>query len=288
LADRPELLALQGSGVTETSIVIKTCRKDLASYVELQSDLLAFGHSAVRVCAPATDIDAFEPVVAKQFELVSADDLLGCFGWPCRLHDNWYTQQLYKLLLVVTSPTEACWVLDSNTLLLEPLADPWCEERVVLSLGGLQPADRRWFDSSARFLALPPSGPPVAPVNQPLRRSVARALLTWIAGIYCSSPVRVLIASMVAGVRRGGPFWTEYGLYRTYAFHRARQAHFFRRGIRDVAYYRHTREGKQLDEWLGWLKHSRPQMVKVYARRPGFHMSERALRVLCERIRACR
>jgi hypothetical protein len=180
-------------------------------------------------------------------------------------------------------------VVDANTLLLRPLPDPWRGERVILSLGALQPADRCWFHASAHFLGLPRSGPPIAPVNQPLRRSVARAMLRWIARVHrAASPLSPLVAGMVAGSRRGMPFWTEYGLYRGFAFHAARKSHLYRDGTRDLAYDRHGHEGGCLEQWLRGLKRDRPGMVKVYARRPGFRWGEQALRRLCDRIPACR
>jgi hypothetical protein len=92
---------------------------------------------------------------------------------------------------------------------------------------------------------------------------------------------------MRSGRNLGAPLWTEYGLYRSYAAHVARSAHDYGY-VYDVAYYKHDRHGRQLDRWLHELQDKRPLMVKVYAQRPSYRLGDRELRVLCDRIRACR
>jgi hypothetical protein len=124
-------------------------------------------------------------------------------------------------------------------------------------------------------------------VNQPLRRSVVRALLAWIARAYSCSPLDALVPATLAGRHRDDPVWTEYGLYRSFAFHVAPSAHGYG-DVRSVAYYDHQVQGPRLVEWLRELGEDRPSMVKVYARRPTYRLAERELRELCEQIRACR
>jgi hypothetical protein len=272
----------------EASIVVKTYRDDLWSYVQLQTDLATFGHEAVRVCVPERDLGLFRSVLTPGFELVSSERLLRRFAFPHPVNENWYSQQLLKLLLVATSPTEACWVLDSNTLLMQPLPDPWQERRVVLALAELGAPDRSWFEASARFLGLPSDGPRIAPVNQPLRRTVVRALLKWIARTHGCPALEALVPAMIAGCRRGSPFWTEYGLYRSFAFHVAPRAHCYGDGIRDVAYYHRDRQGRYLEEWLAGLRLSRPHMVKFYARRPDYRLDVYEIGRICDLIRECR
>jgi hypothetical protein len=274
--------------VTDTPIVVKTCRSDLQSYVQLQMDLVRFGHTRVLVCVPEAELAAFDPVVSAGFELVSADRLLRRFGWPFRLREDWSSQQLFKLLLVAASDNEVCWVVDSNTLLMEPLPDPWQDGQVRLALGALNPFDTRCFESSARFIGVSPRGPSVDPVNQPLRVSVVRALLDRIQRVYSCEPVTALIWSMYASGRDGARVWTEYGLYRSFAFHVARFAHRYYEDTERVAYYNHAREGLRVRQWLCSLKSSQPKMVKVYARRPTYRMDTRELCRLCDQIRACR
>jgi hypothetical protein len=288
LAARSELLALRGRAVTDPPIVVKTCRSDLQSYVQLQMDLVRFGHNRVLVCVPDPDLATFDRMVSADFALIGADGLLRGCGWPFRLRDDWSSQQLFKLLLVAASGHEACWVLDANTLLLEPLPDPWQEGQVVLAVGTPHPFDTRCFDSSARFLGVPPDGPSMDPVNQPLRGTVVRALLEWIEHRYFCRAVEALVSSIYAGRGRPTPLWTEYGLYRSFAFHVATSAHRYHEDSERVAYYNHARHGPQLQQWLGSLKRSRPKMVKVYARRPDYLMETRELDQLCDRIRACR
>jgi hypothetical protein len=272
--------------MTDPRIVVKTCRADLESYVELQSDLDRFGYKKVLICVPEADLRAFDRLLSPGFELLSADRLLRSFGWPVGLRESWSSQQLFKLLLVAVSDSEVCWVVDSNTLLMEPLPDPWQEGKIVLSVGDLNPFDRRCFESSARFLNLPLRGPAMDPVNQPLRASVVHALFARIARLYPGSPVSTLIMSLYAADRHGIPAWTEYGLYRTFAFHAAEAAHCFGEGTERVGYYDHEQEGERVEEWLGSLKRTSPKMVKVYARRPTYRMDVSEYHRLCERIRA--
>ena len=270
------------------AIAIKTFRGDLPSYAQLQADLLAYGHHRVRVCVPERDLDLFRPLLAAGFELVSSERILRRFAFLEPVGESWLSQQLLKLLLVAASPTEACWLIDANTLLMRPLPDPWDDGRVVLALQGLASSDRLWFASSAEFLGLPGAGPPIAPVNQPLRRSVVRAMLARIRGDHGRPAIDTLVGAMRAGSRRGSPLWTEYGLYRSFAFHLAPDAHLCVEGIRDVAYFHRDRQGRDLAAWLEAIRRSKPHMVKLYARRPQYSLDVYEVARLCDQIRECR
>jgi hypothetical protein len=270
------------------SIAIKACARDLRSYVVLQEELASLTKSPIRLCVPDEDIGAFDSIVANGVELVPTGQLLNAFGFRGCLPDNWYSQQLYKLLLLASSTTEVCWVLDANTILLKPLPDPWHKRSVALDLELQLPVDKLWFQASADFLGLPEAGAPIRAVNQPLRRSVTRKLLRWIHRVYGRPPVITLAAAMIAGVRRSQPLWTEYGLYSSFAYHFAPEAHSYGTALDRLAYYRHSIEGQRVMDWLGELRAEPPHMVKVYAWRPNYCLGDAEFTRICDQIRQCR
>ncbi|NOT39094.1 MAG: hypothetical protein HOP13_01220 [Alphaproteobacteria bacterium] len=265
--------------------VVKTFRRDLQSYLQLQDDLQRFDCANIRLCVPVDDLAAFSRIVAADVELVSSEQVLASFGFHRVLPESWYSQQLLKLLLVASSTVETCWVLDANTILLRP--PPRAHDdggRIVLSCDRPTEEDRQWYASSARFLGMPISGPRMAAVNQPLSRKAVRALLRFVAVRTRCHPVYALAGSMLIGQFRREPVWTEFGLYRSFATHVLPALHRFSK-VRRTVYYRHEIEGRAFDQWLYQVNERRPAMVKVYARRPTGAIPPTRLSAICDRIR---
>jgi hypothetical protein len=267
-------------------ICVKTFRGDRRSFIEFQSYLTRLDRYNLSLCVPAADLEDFRSLAAPGSWLISNEDLLARFGVHHRLRESWYSQQLYKLLLVAVSSEEINWVLDANTLLLQALPEFSPIDPIPLAREEPLPEDLKWFAASAGFLGLPPPDVPIAPINQPLRRSVARQMLNFIARRSGNNPVAELACSMVAGQRAGSPIWTEFGLYHCFARCFTPSAH--RVGeYRRIHYYRHHVEGQILAEWLMEIKRTRPSMLKVYARRPNiYQLTNRQLDSVYDRIRA--
>jgi hypothetical protein len=281
---RPKLLVVRNQTMTQ-HICVKTFRGDRRSFIEFQSYLTRIDRYTLSLCVPATDLEDFRSLAAPGSWLTSNEDLLARFGVHHPLRESWYSQQLFKLLLVAVSPAEINWVLDANTLLLEPLPEFSPIDPIPLALDDLLPEDLKWFAASAQFLGLPPPDTPIAPVNQPLRRSVVQQMLSFIAWRSGKNPVAELADCIVAGQRAGSPIWTEFGLYHCFATYLAPAAHRLGENRR-IYYYRHHREGPKFPKWLLEIKRTRPPMLKVYARRPDiYQLTNRQLDAVYERIR---
>ena len=265
------------------TVCVKTYGGDKRGFVEFQSSSALVGPCKFCICVPEADLESFRKLVAPGSLLITNEELLARFGVHCKLRESWSSQQLFKLLLVAVSSSEINWVLDANTLLLQPLPEFSAYAPVPLALDALLPEEFQWFTASAKFLGLPPPEVPMATVNQPLRRSVVQEMLGYIARRSGKNPVEELIDQMVRGQRAGRPAWTEYGLYNTFARYCTPQAHRLGKERR-IFYYRHDKEGRNFERWLAEIALKKPQMLKIYAHRFNYQLSDSQLDRIYGRI----
>jgi hypothetical protein len=100
-------------------IVIKTRRKDLVTYLQLQADLVTHCRlgGKVYVIVPGEDVPLFTGVIHQDFLVKSSEQILELAGYSGEFPDTWSTQQIVKILAMHLVTNEHYLVLDSNTLM---------------------------------------------------------------------------------------------------------------------------------------------------------------------------
>jgi hypothetical protein len=271
-------------------VLIKTTRHDIVPYLQLQSDLLK--HSSLQgqvyVTVPAQDYELFRSRISAAFELVTDQHILSLAHYDDPVEDNWFTQQLIKLLSFVVVRHEAYLVVDANTLINKDFSES--EFRVqgewVYALEN-DFANNGWERNSRRFLGLSPT--PIAgfrPVNQVFVKRNVQSLLQYIEHRHQAQAVTVLLRSHRQSYDTDVLQWTEYNLYGAFSMFVARKSgHMFH--PQSVVYFDPLKAPAIKAQILREIRNKKPLMVKVYKRRPLRHIAIREYQSAVEQVKAC-
>jgi hypothetical protein len=276
--------SLKGLPVKPLDVVIKTRRKDLATYLPLQDDLAC--HSRLRgrvyVIVPAEDIPLFREVVRQEFIVASSEQLLELAGYSGEFTDTWVTQQIIKILAALLVTHEQYLILDSNTLLGFDFDETFFLRGTdyIYALGDFH--DAAWELQTRNFLKLHQADRIYGfrAVNQIFKRGNVTRLIDYVEALHQEHVVAALLRYSDEFFTE---YWTEYALYGVFIrciLHGT--GHYFEKR-HDV---RHFSFKNDFSEFLAEVERERPLMIKLHKRRPRYELTSEEYAECVAKIKA--
>jgi hypothetical protein len=248
-------------------VVIKTARRDLHTYQQLQRDVLRHSklQGRVYVITHPSDLACYEQVVSPQFTLISTDHVLKLFGYRDELEDDWHTQQIIKILAAGVVAHEQYLILDANTLINFDFDENHFYRAGYYLYAAKDHSDLEWDKHARKFLQLKPDGELYGfrSVNQIFYKANALALVEYLEKLYGANIVELL--STPAEV------WTEFKIYGYFCRSVLKTSGHFFQNSDDVISM--NKANGDITGFAQWLRYSRPLMVKLYQHRPSYHLS---------------
>jgi Family of unknown function (DUF6492) len=263
-------------------IVVKTRRKDLETYLQLQSDLVTHCRlqGKVYIIAPGVDVSLFRPVLDKDFVLVSSEQVIELAGYSGEFPDTWLTQQIIKILAVHLIGNEQYLILDSNTLIGFDFDERFFRRgaNYVYATGEFH--DVVWELQTRNFLKLHKADRLYGfrAVNQIFIKENVRRLIDYVEALYKENMVRILLSY---SDEFSTEYWTEYALYGVFtrSILGSGTGHFFARR-NDVLHFSFRQD---FGKFLAEVARERPLMIKLHKRRPRYELtSEEYARYVAE------
>jgi hypothetical protein len=275
-------------------IYVKTTLRDLQSFVYLQEDLMRFHRirGPIVVSVPDAHLDKFRPLVSRCFRLITDTEILRSAGLS-GLEDNWFSQQLMKLLVSALFGDCAYLALDSNTVLNDELTEQRFMEcgRWNYEIQRSSGPNALWRTKSAQFLQMtaPLEGFDVRPVNQVLIPSQIKLLGKRLEELYSMRWQEVLSQSCVEAYRDDRVIWTEFHLYGLYnRFFSTQRDHCYT-AKNTLRYFIPVADRVDLGSVSSEFRRQAVFMVKAYKHHSGISLSDADYADVATTIRlACR
>jgi len=252
-------------------IVVKTRRKDLETYLQLQTDLEMHCRlqGNVYVIAPGVDLSLFKTVLDKDFILVSSEQVLDLAGYSGEFPDTWITQQIIKILAAHLIGNEQYLILDSNTLLSFDFDERFFRRgtNYVYATGEFH--DVAWELQSRNFLKLHKADRLYGfrAVNQIFIKENVRRLIDYVETLYKKNIVPILLSYSDEFTTE---YWAEYALYGVFIrCIPGGLGHYFARR-NDVLHFSFRQD---FSEFLAEVARERPLMIKLHKRRPRYELT---------------
>ena len=252
-------------------IVVKTRRKDLETYLQLQTDLEMHCRlqGNVYVIAPGVDLSLFKTVLDKDFILVSSEQVLDLAGYSGEFPDTWITQQIIKILAAHLIGNEQYLILDSNTLLSFDFDERFFRRgtNYVYATGEFH--DVAWELQSRNFLKLHKADRLYGfrAVNQIFIKENVRRLIDYVETLYKKNIVPILLSYSDEFTTE---YWAEYALYGVFIrCIPGGMGHYFARR-NDVLHFSFRQD---FSEFLAEVARERPLMIKLHKRRPRYELT---------------
>ncbi|HZT61405.1 MAG TPA: DUF6492 family protein [Pyrinomonadaceae bacterium] len=249
-------------------IVIKTTRRDLHTYQQLQRDIERHSklHGNVYVIVNPPDAACYAEVVSPQFTLVPTEEILKLYGHHGGMADDWHTQQIIKILAAAMVAHGQYIILDANTLInFDFDENHFCRAGYYLYAAG-DNSDDEWEVRARKFLRLNPEGHLFGfrSVNQIFYKANVMAMIRYLEKLYGADIVTVL--STPAEV------WTEFKIYGYFCRSVLKTSgHFFQRSDDVISM---NKANGDVEGFAKWLRHARPLMVKLYQSRPSYRLTD--------------
>ena len=252
-------------------IVIKTRRKDLATYLQLQIDLAThccLGGN-VYVIVPGEDVSLFKGIIHKDFIVASSEQVLELAGYSGEFLDTWSTQQIIKILATHLVAHEQYLVVDSNTLISFDFDEKFFLRgaNYVYALGEFH--DAAWELQTRNFLKLHQADRIYGfrAVNQIFIKENVKRLIDYVEALYKTNVVAILLNYSDEFCTE---YWAEYALYGV--FTRCildGTGHYFERR-HDVLHFSFRND---FSEFLAEVERERPLMIKFHRRRASYELT---------------
>jgi Family of unknown function (DUF6492) len=252
-------------------IVIKTRRKDLVTYLQLQADLATHCRlgGKVYVIVPGEDVSLFSGVMQKDFIVASSEQVLELAGYSGEFPDTWLTQQVVKILAMHLVEHEQYLILDSNTLIGFDFDENFFLYGIdyVYALGEFH--DAAWELQTRNFLKLHQTDRIYGfrAVNQIFIKQNVKRLIDHVEALHKGNVVTILLNYSDEFCTE---YWAEYALYGLFV--RCvldGTGHYFERR-HDVLHFSFK---KDFSEFLAEVERERPVMIKFHKRRPGYELT---------------
>jgi hypothetical protein len=289
ISSKSQRISRKRDGVTKRSarpldIVIKTKRRDFATYLRLQKDITKHSglQGKVYVIVPEREIRYFRRASASDFVLVSSEEVLKLSGYHLALRDTWSTQQVLKLAARQVVANEQYLVLDANTLISFDFDETffWRKNGYIYGVGDF--SDVAWELQSRNFLRL--SGPGrlygFRAVNQIFIRSNVGKLFAHLENLYRDHAVPSLLRYSDT---LSAEYWTEYALYGVFCRCVLPEPEHCFQKRKDLLSFSFKTE---FDRFLLQVQREHPLMIKFYKRRPSYQVSDTAYAKYVSRIKA--
>jgi hypothetical protein len=249
-------------------IVIKTTRRDLHSYQQLQRDIERHSklQGNVYVIANPPDLEAYAEVVSPRFTLVPTEEVLRRYGHHGEMKDDWHTQQIIKILAAAVVAHEQYIILDANTLLNFDFDENHFYQAGHYLYATGDYSDEEWEVRARKFLRLYRAGRLFGfrSVNQIFYKANVAAMIAHLEKRYGADIVTVL--STPAEV------WTEFKIYGYFCRCVLKASgHFFQRSGDVVSV---NAANSDVDDFAEPLRYTRPLMVKLYQFRPSYQLTD--------------
>ena len=266
-------------------VVIKTRRRDLATFLRLQEDVLK--HSGLKgrvyVFVPRGQLALFKPIVDSSFLLIPTDEVLRIFGFEGDFEDSWLTQQIIKILAVRVVANEQYLMLDSNTLLNYDFDETVFRRGMdyLYAIGYYNNVE--WELQSRNLLQLNGSGELFGfrDVNQVFLKANVIPMIEHLERMYKQNIIEILLAY---SNDRMTNYWTEFSLYGVFCVSRKETCGHYFEETNDVSYFVKTKV--DLDRFLLRIRNERPLMIKVHKHRPMYYMNDDEYSDVVSRIKA--
>ena len=252
-------------------IVIKTRRKDLETYLQLQTDLVLHCRlgGKVYVIVPGEDVSLFRTVIHKDFIAASSEQVLALAGYDEEFPDTWSTQQVIKIHAAHLVAHEQYLIIDSNTLIGFDF-----DEKFFLSGSNYVYATGEFYDAAwelqtRNFLKLRKTDRVYGfrAVNQIFIKENVRRLIDYVEALYKGNIVGILLSHSDEFCTE---YWAEYALYGVFVRCILDGAgHYFERR-RDVVHFSFRED---FSKFLAEVKQERPLMIKFHKRRPRYELT---------------
>jgi hypothetical protein len=252
-------------------IVIKTRRKDLVTYLQLQADLVTHSRLGgnVYVIVPGEDVSLFMGVIHKDFIVASSEQVLELAGYSGEFPDTWTTQQVVKILAMYLVAHEQYLILDSNTLIGFDFDENFFLRGTEYVYALREFHDAAWELQTRNFLKLHQAGRIYGfrAVNQIFIKENVNRLIDYVEALYKGNVVAILLNYSDEFCTE---YWAEYALYGV--FIRCildGTGHYFERRD-DVLHFSFK---KEFSEFLAEVERERPLMIKLHKRRPSYELT---------------
>jgi lipopolysaccharide biosynthesis glycosyltransferase len=266
-------------------IVVKTRKKDLVTYLQLQEDLTRHRRlkGKVHVIVPDRDVALFKSVIHESYQLSSSEEVVGLAGYCQVFPDTWITQQIVKLLAANLVADDQYLVLDSNTLIGFDFDESFFATPhgdYVYAVGEFR--DSAWELQSRNFLKLRRPGriQGFRAVNQIFIKANVQRLIHQLESLYQDNVVATLLRFSDEFATE---FWTEYALYGVFIqnFPGATGHAFEKRG--DVLHFSHKDDFAQ---FICRVEEAKPLMIKLYKRRPNHELTTSEYKRCVKKVKA--
>jgi hypothetical protein len=252
-------------------IVVKTRRKDIETYLQLQTDLVLHCRlgGKVYVIVPAGDVSLFKKVIQDDFIVASSEQILDLAGYSGKFPDTWSTQQVVKILAMHLVGHEQYLIVDSNTLIGFDFDEDFFRRgnEYVYAIGEFY--DAAWELQTRNFLKLHQADRIYGfrAVNQIFLKTNVRRLINHVEALYQKNFVAILLSYPDEFCTE---YWTEYALYGVFVRCILDGAgHYFERR-HDVVHFSFRED---FSKFLAEVKRERPLMIKFHKRRPRYELT---------------
>ena len=252
-------------------IVVKTRRKDVETYLQLQTDLVMHCRlgGKVYVIVPGEDVSFFRGIIQNDFIVASSEQILELAGYSGEFPDTWSTQQVVKILAMHLVAHEQYLIVDSNTLIGFDFDEDFFlrGNEYVYAIGEFY--DAAWELQTRNFLKLHQADRIYGfrAVNQIFLKTNVRRLINYVEALYQKNFVAILLSYSDEFCTE---YWAEYALYGVFV--RCildGTGHYFERR-RDVVHFSFRED---FSEFLAEVKRERPLMIKFHKRRPRYELT---------------
>jgi hypothetical protein len=252
-------------------IVVKTRRKDVETYLQLQTDLAMHCRlgGKVYVIVPGEDVSFFRSIIQNDFIVASSEQIIELAGYSGEFPDTWSTQQIVKILAAHLVAHDQYLIVDSNTLIGFDFDETFFLRGVdyVYAIGEFY--DAAWELQTRNFLKLYQADRIYGfrAVNQIFIKANVRRLIHYVEALYQRNVVAILLSYSDEFCTE---YWAEYALYGVFV--RCildGTGHYFERR-RDVVHFSFRED---FSEFLAEVKRERPLMIKFHKRRPRYELT---------------
>jgi Family of unknown function (DUF6492) len=252
-------------------IVVKTRRKDVETYLQLQTDLVMHCRlgGKVYVIVPGEDVSFFRGIIQNDFIVACSEQILELAGYSGEFPDTWSTQQIVKILAAHLVAHDQYLIVDSNTLIGFDFDEKFFLRGVdyVYAIGEFY--DAAWELQTRNFLKLYQADRIYGfrAVNQIFIKANVRRLIHYLEALYQRNVVAILLSYSDEFCTE---YWAEYALYGVFV--RCildGKGHYFERR-RDVVHFSFRED---FSEFLAEVKRERPLMIKFHKRRPRYELT---------------
>ena len=252
-------------------IVVKTRRRDVETYLQLQTDLAMHCRlgGKVYVIVPGEDVSFFRSIIQNDFIVASSEQIIELAGYSGEFPDTWSTQQIVKILAAHLVAHDQYLIVDSNTLIGFDFDENFFLRGAdyVYAIGEFY--DAAWELQTRNFLKLHQADRIYGfrAVNQIFLKTNVRRLINHVEALYQKNFVAILLSYSDEFCTE---YWAEYALYGVFVRSILDgTGHYFERR-RDVVHFSFREDFR---EFLAEVKRERPLMIKFHKRRPRYELT---------------